>query len=117
MRIGSCLAICVDEVERRAARPSASSTTGAGESRMRVLVGVHLATAERLGDQPAVAGVLRRVVLEHVPAGREVVRLHLLERDALRRREHLDVAADLQQVVVAGDGPEALRRRRARPTS
>ena len=52
--------------------------------------------------------MLRRVVLEHVAPGLEVVAVHLFERDALRAGERVDVAADVQQIVVAGDRPEAL---------
>ena len=36
-----------------------------------------------------------------------LLRRHLLEADAAGRRERLDIAADVEQIVVAGDGPEA----------
>ena len=52
--------------------------------------------------------MLGRVVLQHVAPRGEVVWVHLLQRDALRARELLNVAADIQQVVVSRDRPETL---------
>ena len=76
-------------------------------ARMRLLVAVDLAAAERLGHEPAVAGCARAGRLHHRAPGRDLLGVHLLEADALRRRgERLDVAADAQQVGVAGDRPE-----------
>ncbi len=80
----------------------------AGQPTDGLFVAVHLAATERLADQPPVAGVLGRVVLEHVAAQFEVVALDLFQGDALRAAEQLDVLAHVQQVGVAGDGPEAL---------
>jgi hypothetical protein len=73
----------------------------------RVLVGVHLAAAEGLAHQAPVPGVLGRVHLHHGPPGRHLVVRHLLEPDAARDGEALVVPAHLEQVVIAGDRPEA----------
>ena len=81
---------------------------GASQVADAVLVAVHLAAAEGLADQAAVAGVLRRVVLQHVAAEVEVLALDLLQRHALSAAEQLHMLADIQQVLVAGDRPEAL---------
>jgi hypothetical protein len=70
IRIGSCFA--TSSTKSNVDGPaSASSTTCAGEQPDGVLVRVHLASGERLRHQAPVAGVLRRVVLEHVAASRK----------------------------------------------
>ena len=97
----------IDELEAVALLASLEHHA-AGQLADGLLVAVHLTAAERLAHQAPVAGVLGRVVLEHVAAQFEVVALDLFQGDALGAAEQFDVLAHVQQVGVAGDGPEAL---------
>ena len=95
----------VDEVERRLAGERLADDL-AGERADRLLVGVDLAAAERLGHEAPVGRVLGRVELHHRPPRLGLLGVHLLEADALGAGERADVAADLEQVGVAGHRPE-----------
>ena len=67
----------------------------------------HAAGRERLGDQPAVAGVLRRVHEDHDLHGRPLGRDHL-HHGAVRGAERLRVAAEGIHVGEAAHGVEVV---------